>query len=64
MAIACKCDKCGKYFDSIENRYIPKIIIQKKALYGPSDGNESETYDVCLDCYIQILKLFKKERSK
>lgn len=64
MALACKCDRCGRYFSIPENGMIKKIIIGTVSPFQRvNDPINKHSYDMC-DLCLNEFNLFMADFEK
>lgn len=59
---ACKCDRCGKFFELPENRKRPSIWISVSTNDGFS-GRKCNQYELCDECGADLGEWFNKVRK-
>lgn len=56
MALACKCDRCQKFFPPDDDGKITKLDIYRRSINYLGGGSEiDETYDLCDSCFEDLL---------
>ena len=69
MAIACKCDVCGKLYEEYnidESRKKPNLIEFKNGVwsYGGFSTRCSSSYELCPDCMASVLTCIEKLKGE
>lgn len=73
MAVARKCDRCGKYYDEYGNRdafhrsYVCGIAFVDKKRDKSYSGTDENGFDLCPDCLESVRRFvleYKKEENK